>query len=102
MKIDDIYKLEEVVLAVLEESELARKDDAYLIACVIEKIRPYITNRSITYVLKHAKEFELPSFESITRCRRKLQQRNPELRDSKTAEARFEETVVYENYAIGG
>lgn len=102
MKIDEIYKLEEVVLAVLEESEFARKDDAYLIACVIEKIRPYITNQSITYVLKHAKELELPSFESITRCRRKIQQRNSQLRDAKTADARYEETVEYQKYAIGG
>ena len=102
MKIDDIYKLEEVVLAVLEESELARKDDAYMIACVIEKIRPYITNRSVSYVLTHAKELQLPPFESITRCRRKLQQRNPELRDNKTADARFEETSEYQKYAIGG
>ena len=102
MKTEQIYKLEEVVIAILEESIQARKDDFYLIACFLEKVRPYVSNQSITYVLKHAKELEIPPFESITRCRRKVQERYPELKDTKTAEARFEQTTEYEKYALGG
>ena len=102
MKLRDIYKTEEVVLAVLQESIEARKDDRYLISCVIEKIRPYITNQSMKYVFEHYKELKLPAFSTITRCRRKLQKRYPELKDTETAEARFEETMIYEQYAIGG
>ena len=102
MKTEDLYKLEDVVIAVLQESQLARKDDFHLIACVLEKIRPYVTSKSITYVLKNAKELKIPSFESITRARRKVQERYPDLKDTETAEARFEKTTEYVQYAIGG
>ena len=39
------------------------------------------------------------SFESITRCRRKLQEKNPELRDEETANMRNEKQKEYIKYA---
>lgn len=102
MKTEDLYRLEEVVIAVLQESQMSRQDDFYLIACVLEKIRPYVTNKSMEYVLNHAKELNLPSFESITRARRKAQERYPELKDVKIADMRYEETAQYKQYAIWG
>ena len=46
------------------------------------------------------------SFESITRCRRKLQEKNPELRDEETAKMRNkkqkEETYMSKNGSRGG
>ena len=38
---------------------------------------------------------KLPSFESITRCRRKMQAKNEELIDKKTEKIRKEEELKY-------
>lgn len=39
------------------------------------------------------------SFESITRCRRKLQEKNPELRDEETAKMRNRKQKEYINHS---
>ena len=39
------------------------------------------------------------SFESITRCRRKLQEKNPELRDEETAKMRNRKQKEYIKYS---
>ena len=39
------------------------------------------------------------SFESITRCRRKLQEKNPELRDEEIAKMRNKKQKEYINYS---
>ena len=75
-----------------------RDDDLYLFATVC-----YNTNKNIWYmpfgkVIKHHKELKLPSYESVTRARRKLQESIPELRGKRYTERQRAEREYRETY----
>lgn len=95
-----LYKVEDIVYQVLKEVPEARKDDFVLVAEVYNRIQPLINNVSFNQVMLAHKELGLPYFESISRCRRRLQNIFEELRPSKEVqEARDEEQLVYREYA---
>lgn len=77
-----IKKVEPIVLNALQENVNARYDDFVLIH---EVLNHFVNEKmSLESVLIHHVELGLPSLETITRCRRKLQEKYPELRvDSK-------------------
>lgn len=77
---------------------MAREDDCYLILQVITKLYPNEICKMFTTVMFNAKSKGI-SFESITRCRRKIQEKNPELRDKKTTEKRKEKQREYIKYS---
>lgn len=93
-----LKRLEEIVEEILRNDQLAREDDCYLILQVISKIYPYEIGKRFETVMFNAKNKGI-SFESITRCRRKLQERNPELRDEKTVKKRNEKQKEYIKYS---
>jgi len=76
-----------VVYRILESDELARKDDWYLIQQVLVEMLPCNQGTAFGQVLQGMK-YKGISFESITRHRRKFLEKNPELKDVKTEEAR--------------
>lgn len=78
-----IKKIEPLVKKVLERDEEARNDDFYLIGNVYYNINKNIKNMPFLYVIANHKELGMPSFESITRCRRKLQSEYEHLKASK-------------------
>lgn len=98
MKKEKLYKLEEVVKNILEDEELARRDDCYLILRVVEKIYPTLVSETFKEVMVKGKSKGL-SFESITRARRKVQKDNPELCDEETVESRINEMQEYVEYS---
>lgn len=77
---------------------MAREDDCYLILQVITKLYPNEICKMFTTVMFNAKRKGI-SFESITRCRRKIQEKNPELRDEVTAKKRDEKQKEYIKYS---
>ncbi len=93
-----LKRLEEIVEEILRNDQLAREDDCYLILQVISKIYPYEIGKRFETVMFNAKNKGI-SFESITRCRRKLQERNPELRDEETVKKRNEKQKEYIKYS---
>lgn len=97
MKVTKLKNLEKVVMQVLQNDKLARIDDCYLILEVIKKLFPYEVGKTFTQVMFNAKNKGI-SFESITRCRRRLQRKYPELKDIKNAEIRNEEQKEYIKY----
>lgn len=101
MKTKDLIRLEDRVKEILEKDELARKDDCYLFLKVLEITHPNEVGKTFRDVLLNAKKNKI-NFESIRRCRQKVQEKHPELKDNKTAEARFEEQNEYQRFAIGG
>lgn len=105
MQFYKLKKLEPVVLAVLEEDETTRKNDFILYAGVLKKLGLNL-NMSVDTFLYLAKGWlKAPPFESVTRCRRKIQKFRPDLQDLKTALAREESEEVYKEYnraEIGG
>lgn len=85
-----LNELEKVVTYYLERWDYLRNDDFKLAACVYQN---YAKTREITaheFLWNHSK-YNVPSFESITRCRRKIQEKRPEL-------ARYDTTKQEEEY----
>lgn len=95
----NMRKLENIVKYVLEESSEARDDDFILILNVYEAIDGDLWHMSFRTIMRDHLELKLPSFESITRARRKVQKEYPELQSSrKTKEVRSAEEKAYCNY----
>ena len=93
-----INNLENYVLEILKNDELSRRDDCYLILKVIERLHPYDTGETFKDVMFNAKNKGI-SFESITRCRRKLQKKYPELKDEKISKLRNKKQKEYIDYS---
>lgn len=101
MKTKELIKISDIVKEILEKDELARKDDNYLILRVVQIMHPEEAGKAFIDVMFNAKKNKI-NFESIRRCRQKVQQEHPELKDKETAEARFEEQSEYQRFAING
>lgn len=95
-----IYQLEPMVTKALKEKPETRSDNFALYNEVLANFID-IDSMSIGDVFRDHKELGIPSLESITRCRRKLQERDRSLRpDSATTEARKAEESEMIEYAM--
>jgi hypothetical protein len=95
-----LYKVEDIVKTALIENPETREDDFLLIAEVYHRIDPLLVKYPFSQLMLSHKELKLPSFKSMTRCRRKLQNLYPNLKPSKKIQdARLEEQLVYREYA---
>ena len=84
--------------AMLEYPE-TRADDFKLVSRVYEQILGRIEYIRFWELMQHHIEYGLPSFESITRARRKILAKFPELRDAKATEIRLKEQEKYLEYS---
>lgn len=98
MKLDKLIKLDKIVEEVLREYKQTREDDNYLIFKVVQRINPDLAGTTFANVMFNAKSQGI-SFESITRARRKVQRKYPELVDCETESARQTEQLEYMEYA---
>ncbi len=98
MKLEKLIRLDKVVEEMLQKYPETRKDDNYLIFKVVQKTNPDLAGSTFVNVMFNAKAKGI-SFESITRARRKVQQRHPELVDCETESARQTEQIEYMEYA---
>ena len=94
-----IHTWEKVVTEVLEESPLARSDDYVLMYLVCEKINNRLLDLPFGRVIFHHEAMRMPSWETITRVRRKIQKNRPDLVDKEAAKKRHKQEVVYREYA---
>ena len=93
-----IQKVQPIVYEALTNNPETRGND-YLL--VLEVFKHFISeDMSIRTILEHHAELGLPSFASIVRIRRKLQQRYPELVSETAAKMRAEERKEYKAYAL--
>ena len=93
-----MQKLREVQQLVTEELKSnysARTNDNELILGVMKRLG---INTNVPFV-ELVRNRKLPSFESITRARRKVQADNPQLKDSETSDIRREREEVYREYS---
>ena len=90
---------ETIVLEVLENSPKAREDDYVLMWLVCQKIKPEICEKPFADVMYHHKAMELPNWESVTRARRKVQEKRPDLVSPEKAKKRRKEEETYREYA---
>ena len=98
MKIARLRNLKKVVEGILRKSDLAREDDCYLILEVIRELYPFEVGKTFAQVMFNAKSKGI-SFESITRARRQVQKKYPELKNNEVAEIRDKEQDEYIEFA---
>lgn len=92
-----IYLVEPIVEEALRGKPETRGDNFLL---YIEVLKKFIdTNMSLDFVFRHHIALGIPSLESITRSRRKLQEKDPTLRDEKASKIRAEEELEYFDYS---
>ena len=92
--------VEEITRYILEEVEEARESDAVLYYHVCREYDEDALRIEFGDVLLGEQFLRFPKYESVSRCRRKLQAKHPELRASKECQRRRYETMTkYEAYA---
>lgn len=94
-----IKTIEPLVEKALKYEPRARSDDYILILKVLSE---FVTpEMSLEAVFINHVQLGIPSLESITRSRRKIQEQNPNLRDEKAVKIRHNEEIEYRKYARG-
>lgn len=100
-----LIKVEEVVEQILRQDKYSRNNDIYLILKYITKVYPYEVGKRFEEAMTNVSKKGL-SFESITRARRKIQNKYPELKNDKVANFRDKKQKEYIAYSrkirIGG
>lgn len=92
-----IAMIEWIVFEALTDHPETRGDNFLLYN---EVLRHYIdVNLPLVEVFKNHKELGIPSLETITRCRRRLQTLHPDLRDKEADEIRRREEEDFFAYA---
>ena len=94
-----IKKTEDIVLDVLENNIKARKDDFILYGAVLKRLGVDL-KQSMCEFLANARINKMPSFETVTRCRRHCQELRQDLVDTKTAVKREENIERFKEYNL--
>ena len=96
-KSSEIKKVTPMVKEVLIKSVKARNSDAYLYCKIIEKISKGASERPFKEVIA---DVDLPKYDTVTRIRRKLQEKNPNLQGSdRVRDYRTENEEAFRKYA---
>lgn len=97
----NIKHVSNMVREALENNPQTRNSDVSLYLVICNQINPKACEMSFRQAWVHRDELGLPKFETVSRCRRKEQERNPLLRASKDVEdARYENYKTVKEYAI--
>lgn len=97
---DSLKTIEGKVRAVLQENEDARNDDMVLYLALCNLYLKDAGAMPLARILLNRKELGLPSFESVGRTRRKLQEKCPELLGSvRMQKIRAKGEKAYRRYA---
>lgn len=87
-----------IVEDVMKKHADARDDDFRLYGWVCKRMCPQIMNLQFKQVLWQNAELGLPSYETITRARRKVQEINPSLRGKKYKKRQEKQTDYIERF----
>lgn len=101
MTANKLVKQEQIIKPILEQHPETRGDDFLLYAEVIREYRPELAELSVIDFFVAHKELYCPSYESVTRVRRRLQEKYPELCSDKVKEIRAKQEGQYKAYAKG-
>lgn len=93
-----LMKVEEIVEQILRKDEYARNNDVYLILKYVSRVYPYEIGKKFEEVMTNVSKKGL-SFESITRARRKIQNKYPELKNNKIENFRDKKQKDYIAYS---
>lgn len=91
-----------LVKDILEYYPIARDSDDYLYIRVAKELNPTVLNRPFAEVMANLKELGLPCFETVRRCRQKIQADNEDLKGSeKTRSHRAINEEIFKEFARG-
>lgn len=101
-----LKNLESMVLKILQKYEATRSDDFVLIYAVYREIAIHkeicfnmpLTDSFCDMMMNH-KKYGFPSFESVTRTRRKIFETHPELKPKKITKERKKAEEEYKEYS---
>lgn len=93
-----LKNIEPKVQRILEEYPASRKSDATLVKIFYNEVVD-VNTLSFATICDHQEDLGLPSWESIRRCRQKVQAKRPDLVDPSTAKRRRKLIEDYEEYA---
>jgi hypothetical protein len=96
--VDELKKTSHIVLKLLREDILTRKDDNYLIKRVHEEVIPGASDFTLNQVLGMINQKQLPGFECIRRTRQKMQEKYPELTEVDTMIHRLDKEKEYREF----
>lgn len=102
----ELERTEDIVLKVLQKYEQTRSDDFVLIYAVYREMAVNaeilfnipLTDSFSDMMLNH-KKYRFPSFESVTRTRRKIFETHPELKPKKITKERKKAEEEYKEYS---
>jgi len=95
----NLYKAEHIVEEVLMQVNPARNNDGILYCAVYDYIRPDCTLREY---IEHPKRYGCPTMATIERCRRKILERRPELKNPNLDVILGEQEDLFREYARRG
>lgn len=99
MATSDLKTVEARVCNLLFENSKLRGDDYLLYAEYINRYFPRLADQPLNEALTNHFEMGLPSFEGVTRVRRKIQRKYPELCGERAAAGRAKQEAAYLEYA---
>lgn len=86
------------VKRILTNWPATRDDDMLLYAIFIAEGKLVSSTETFYHVMSTAKQRKLPSYESVTRARRKVQEKEPDMRGKRYAQRMHEEAEYHEYY----
>lgn len=86
------------VKMILQNWAKARDDDMLLYAIFLHMNKIVTTDEKFFDVMSKAKERGIPSYESVTRARRKVQEKEPDLRGLRYQQRKKEEATYHDYY----
>ncbi len=95
-----LKKIEEVVEKILDSKIDARENDDILYVYVCEDFYKGTSSISFKDFFFTRNQIGCPNFASVTRARRKIFEKRPELKPEKVTEGRKEMELVYKEYAM--
>lgn len=96
----DKKTIEQLVHAMLVDNEEARSDDFILLFEVYSHLQPYIGGMQFKDICRKHRQLGLPSVHSISRVRRMVFAKHPELKP-KDNEPRLQEEIDFLEYVRG-
>lgn len=87
------------VKRILNTWPATRDDDMLLYAIFVAESRLVSSDETFYKVMSTAKARKLPSYESVTRARRKVQENEPDTRGKRYKARQAEEKIYHEHYS---
>ena len=96
----NLKKIEDVIEKILDAKTEARENDDVLYLYVCEYFDRGVSSKSLGEFLHTRNKTSCPNFESVTRTRRKVFEKRPELKPENATKARRNMESVFIDYSL--